>query len=104
MIIGSPVYLITEPGFEGLDLGERSRLRHPQQSLHRVKVYVTTTKYIHIKSTSTTVYVPSSDLGLSHPLSREGVRGWGTSNFNDWRKSLALCYSVVTIVLMNKKV
>ncbi len=29
------------------------------------------TKYIHIKST--TVYVPSSELGLSHPLSRQRV-------------------------------
>jgi hypothetical protein len=41
MIIGSPVYLITKPGFEGLDLGERGRLRHPQQSLHRIKIHVT---------------------------------------------------------------
>ncbi len=30
-----------------------------------------TTKYTHIKST--TVYVPSSELGLSHPLSRQRV-------------------------------
>ncbi len=29
------------------------------------------TKYIHIKST--TVYVPSLELGLSHPLSRQRV-------------------------------
>jgi hypothetical protein len=64
------------------------------------------TKYIHIKST--TVYVPSLELGLSHPFSRQRVcpyprnnrvgghtrvrvRGWGSLNSNDWRKSLALC-------------
>ncbi len=59
------------------------------------------TKYVYIKSN--TVYVPSSDLGLSHPLSRQRVcpstqnrggghtrlrvRGWGSSNFDDWRKA-----------------
>ncbi len=63
------------------------------------KVYITQ---------STTVYVPSSDLGLSHPLSRQRVcpspryqmggghtrlwvRGWGSLKSDDWRKSLALC-------------
>jgi hypothetical protein len=60
---------------------------------------------------STTVYVPSSELGLSQPLSRQRVcpsppnrgggvgdghtclrvRGWGSPNSDDWRKSLALC-------------
>jgi hypothetical protein len=56
---------------------------------------------------STTVSVPSSELGLSQPLSRQQVcpspknrggghirlqvRGWGSPNSNDWRKSLALC-------------
>jgi hypothetical protein len=43
------------------------------------------TKYVYIKST--TVYVPSSELGLSHPLSRQRVcpspvtegRGWAHS-------------------------
>ncbi len=58
---------------------------------------------------STTVYVPSLELGLSHPLScqpvcpsprnkgrgaqhtRLRVRGWGSPNSDDWRKSLALC-------------
>ncbi len=60
--------------------------------------------YIHIKSI--TVYVPSSELGLSHPLSRQrvcpppppeqrvgGGHSWGLVNgphSNDWRKSLAL--------------
>ncbi len=56
----------------------------------------------------TTVYVPSSELGLSHPLfrqrvcpspppnqkggdSRQGVRDWGSPNSDDWRKSLPLC-------------
>ncbi len=53
------------------------------------------------------MYVPSSELGLSQPLSRQrvfpspqnrgeghtrqGVRGWGSPNSEDWRKSLALC-------------
>ncbi len=39
------------------------------------------TKYVYMKST--TVHVPSSELGLSQPLSRH--------NSDDWRKSLALC-------------
>jgi hypothetical protein len=59
-----------------------------------------TTKYIHIKST--TVYVPSSELGLSHPIflasecalplgtkgwghTRLRVRGWGSPDSDDWR-------------------
>ncbi len=54
------------------------------------------------------MYVPSLELGLSHPLSRQRVflpppepkggghtrvrvRGWGSPNSDDWRKSLALC-------------
>ncbi len=61
--------------------------------------------YIHIKST--TMYVPSSESGLSQPLSRQRVcpspqnrgeghtrlwvRGWGSPNSDDWRISLALC-------------
>ncbi len=65
----------------------------------------TTTKYLYIKST--TVHVPSSELGLSHPFSRQrvcpsprfkggGARspaggGWGSPNSDDWRKSLAVC-------------
>jgi hypothetical protein len=53
-------------------------------------------------------YVPSSELGLSQPLSRQRVcpspqnrgggrgtrlrvRGWGSPNSDDFRKSLALC-------------
>ncbi len=53
--------------------------------------------------TGTTVYVPSSELGLPHPLSRKrvcptpptrlwvgGGGGWGSPNSDDWRKSLAL--------------
>jgi len=68
------------------------------------------TKYVYIKST--TVFVPSSESGLSHPLSRQRVcpfprnRGGGggeahspadeglgewSPNYDDWRKSLALC-------------
>jgi hypothetical protein len=58
------------------------------------------------------MYVPSLELGLSQPLSRQRVcpfpqnrgpgggggghtrlrvRGWGSPNSDDWRKSLALC-------------
>ncbi len=50
------------------------------------------------------VYVPLSELGLSHTLSGKRVsptpwtkhtrlrmRGWGSPNSDDWRKSLALC-------------
>ncbi len=64
------------------------------------------TKYIYIKST--TVYVPSSELGPPRPLSpcecvppprikggggHTSLRGegWGSPNSDDWRKSLALC-------------
>jgi hypothetical protein len=73
------------------------------------------TKYVYIKST--TVYVPSSEFGLSQPLSHntsecappprtgggEGahrlrVRGWGSPNSDDWRKSLALCLLCGNIV------
>ncbi len=66
--------------------------------------YHGTTKYVYIKST--TVYVPSSELGLPQPLSSQGVcpsphnqggghtrmrvRGWGSPNSEDWRKSFAL--------------
>ncbi len=67
----------------------------------------TYTKYIYIKST--TVYVPSSELGRSHPLSRQRVCpsprnqtgggegtlacGWGVGEFqtDDLEKSLAIC-------------
>ncbi len=64
----------------------------------------TSTKYLYIKST--TVYVPSSKLGLSHPLSRQRVcpsprnrgggasqagEGLGESQFRRLEKSLALC-------------
>ncbi len=78
------------------------------QRLNKQVGHSTPTKYISIKST--TVYVPSSELGLSHPLSRQRVcpsprnqgggpgghirlrvRGWGSPNSDDWRKSLALC-------------
>ncbi len=65
------------------------------------------TKYVYIKSS--TGYVPSSELGPSQPLSRQrvcpspqnrgggghmhspAVVGLGESQFDDWRKSLALC-------------
>ncbi len=44
-------------------------------------------KYVYIKST--TLPVPSSELGLSQPLSRQRV--CPSPNSDDWRKSLALC-------------
>jgi hypothetical protein len=63
------------------------------------------TKYVYIKST--TVYVPSSKLGSpTHSFASEcappptnggggtfalRVRGWGSPNSDDFRKSLALC-------------
>jgi hypothetical protein len=64
------------------------------------------TKYIYIQST--TVYAPSSELGLSHSLSRQrvcpspqnqrggeahtpGGEGLGSPNSENGRKSLALC-------------
>jgi hypothetical protein len=63
------------------------------------------TKYIYLQST--TVYVPSSELGLSHPLSRQRAcpslrtggggsfspagEGLGESQFQRLEKSLALC-------------
>jgi hypothetical protein len=68
------------------------------------RAIVCTTEYLYIKST--TVYVPSSELGpnpslavASVPLTPEpgggttcqGVRGWGSPNSDDWRKSLAFC-------------
>ncbi len=69
----------------------------------------------------TTVYVPSSKLGISQPLSRQRVcpspqngggghtrlqvRGWGSPNADDWR-SLALCllcdsYSKSSTILLS---
>jgi len=71
---------------------------------------VRTTKYLYLQST--TVHVPSSELGLPQPLSRKRVcppprtkewgahrlrlKGGGSPNYNDWGKSLAHClYSVV---------
>ncbi len=60
------------------------------RSHHKVRVYIK----------SSTVHVPSSELGLSQPLSRQrvappprrggghtrqGERGWGSLNSDDWR-------------------
>jgi hypothetical protein len=73
-------------------------------------------KYIYLKST--TVYVPSSELGLSHPLSRQLVcpfprnqgggvhspagEGLGESQYRRLEKSLALClYLCKTLCLPN---
>ncbi len=65
---------------------------------HKVRKY---------KEYHSTVYVPSSELDSpNHSLASEwapppsnggggtlagGVRGWGSTNADDWRKSLALC-------------
>jgi hypothetical protein len=75
-------------------------------------LYLYITKHVYIKSTI--VYVPSSELGLSQPLSRQracsspqnrggghtrrGARGWGSPNSDDLRKSLALCLLCVVHV------
>jgi hypothetical protein len=61
--------------------------------------------YVYIQST--TVYAPSSELGLPQPLSRKQVcppprtngwgthsppaKGWGSFNSDDWKKNKALC-------------
>ncbi len=62
------------------------------------------------------IYVPSSELGLSHPFSRQRVchyprakgagehtrlrvRGWRSPNSDDWRKSLVLCLLCALISL-----
>jgi hypothetical protein len=71
------------------------------ESNHKVLIYT---------EHHSTVYVPSSELGLPRPLSRKRVcpsqgqgvgghtrlrlRGWGSSNSDDWRTSLALCLNV----------
>ncbi len=85
------------------------QFRDGQSSVYSTKHKVRTT-YIYIKSTI--VNVPSSELGLFQPLSRQRVcpsppqpwggghtcmrvRGWGSPNSDDRRKSLALCFSVV---------
>jgi hypothetical protein len=78
-----------------------------KKCLKTCDLLVPTTKYVYIKST--TVYVPSSELGLPQPLSRQRecpspqnrggggghtrlqVWGWGSPNADDWRKSLTLC-------------
>ncbi len=98
-----PLYII-------LMVGEYSRVRGvftdgSLSTRDHTEMSLCPTKYVYIKST--TVYVPSSELGLSQPLSRQRVwpsprigggghtrlrvRGWGSPNFDDWRKSLALC-------------
>jgi hypothetical protein len=81
-----------------------------EQSRHICRIFYTVAekedhKVLNIKST--TVYFPSSELGLSQSLSRQRVcpspqnrggghtrlraRGWGSPNSDDWRTSLALC-------------
>jgi hypothetical protein len=89
------------------NLGSLLACRRWSLLLHHPTTISTITKYVYIKST--TVYVPSSELGLSQPLSRQRVfpslqnrgvggghirlrvRGRGTPNSDDLRKSLALC-------------
>jgi hypothetical protein len=99
--------LWTGPTYIILMVGEYSRVREvfADGSLSAwgpfgQKMSLCPTKYVYIKIT--TVYVPSSELGLSQPLSRQQVggggtlacgagEGWGSHNSDDWRKSLALC-------------
>ncbi len=74
----------------------------PARFRQKEKLSVYITKYLYMQST--TVYVPSSELELPQPISRKRVcppkggghtrlrlRGWGSSNSDDWRKSLELC-------------
>ncbi len=93
-----------------IDWGSQKYTKNCTALVEKGGCYPLPTKYIHIKST--TVYVLSLELGLSHPLSRQRVcpsprnqrvgghrsvrvRVWGSPNPNDWRKSLELClYSV----------
>jgi hypothetical protein len=60
MIENSPLFTLMVLGRVLLDITH-----------HRVDARVLGTKYLYIKST--TVYVPSSELGLSHPFSRQRV-------------------------------
>jgi hypothetical protein len=81
------------------------------------KMSLCPTKYVLVYIKSTTVYVPSSELGLSQPLSpwrvcppaRRGgghtrlrVMGWGSPNSDDWRKSLSLCLLCALSLLYNE--
>ncbi len=79
-------------------------------ALHRLTYHLShvVTKYIYTQST--TVSVPSSELGPPHPSPPGSVsppqpkggthspawRGWGSPNSDDWRKSLALCLICVS--------
>jgi hypothetical protein len=48
--------------------------------------------YIYIQSTTVHCVCPLVGIGtLLHPLVRQRVRGWGSPNSDDFRKSLALC-------------
>jgi hypothetical protein len=89
----------------------RDAFNNPFYIRSTVSLRLCPTKYVYIKST--TVYVPLSELGLSQqlptplspasvplPQNRDGgvgwhtrlrARGWGSSNSDDLRKSLALC-------------
>ncbi len=76
--------------------------------LDRVRQRGWGTKYLYIQST--TVNVPSLELGLPHPFSRKRVcpppyqgvgghtrlllKGWGSPNSNDWRNAQHSAYSV----------
>ncbi len=74
-----------------------------QNTCIQYTVYCITQSTYVLLILSTTVYVPSSELGLSHHLSRSEcaptpgtkggghtrlrVSGWGSPNSDDWRKS-----------------
>ncbi len=71
---------------------------HPVRAAHKLLIY---TEY------RTKVYVPSSELGLSQPLSRQRVWGW-ESQLRRLEKSLALCrtlwccslYNIIAIIAL----
>jgi hypothetical protein len=57
------------------------------------------TKYKYMKST--TLYVPSSELGLS--AHSPAGWDWGSPNSDDWKKAEHSAYSVSLVILLNNK-
>jgi hypothetical protein len=98
----NPIYVLPEKKLRDLT---PNLLIHVSMSVLYVPTFGPPKKYIYIEST--TVYVPSLELGLTHPFSHQRVcpspqnqrvghtrlrvRGWGSPNSDDWRKSFALC-------------
>ncbi len=72
------------------DLKIDERGRWDMDRIHKVHIYL---EYHSVQ------YVPSSELGTKggwgHTRQRVGGGGWGSSNADDWRKSLSLCQLLV---------